>query len=211
VVVAIIAILAALLLPGLRNARESAKRVACASNLRQVWTAMAVYANDNEGFLPPHTNAHSNAPPRESFVANPTWNGHLRNFLANKAWGMNYLPEDHFGVYLSSRCLACAAQTKFLPSYAGYLQFYRSRQDPDDGIFGSHGLFSDNLAEPTGLPVLMDPGWSVLWPAIQPNLGPTHPGMCNVLFMGGHVRAFPWTGLNTNASYAQLLTSLTRQ
>ena len=46
VVVSIIAILAALLLPALRQAREKGKRAVCASNQRQQGTAMVMYASD---------------------------------------------------------------------------------------------------------------------------------------------------------------------
>jgi prepilin-type N-terminal cleavage/methylation domain-containing protein len=49
IVIAVIAILAALLLPVLRGARETARRVVCLSNLRQ-WAAAAMnYASDNNG------------------------------------------------------------------------------------------------------------------------------------------------------------------
>ena len=53
VVIGIIAVLVALLLPSLSRAREQAKQVACASNLRQVGVAMLLYANANRGQLFP--------------------------------------------------------------------------------------------------------------------------------------------------------------
>lgn len=52
VVVAIVAVLIALLLPALSRARQQAKRVACASNLRQNGIAILIYCQENNGWLP---------------------------------------------------------------------------------------------------------------------------------------------------------------
>ena len=53
VVIAIIAILAALLLPALSRAKGSAQRIACLSNLRQLRLAVGLYTTDHEGEIPP--------------------------------------------------------------------------------------------------------------------------------------------------------------
>ena len=52
VVIAIIAILAALLLPALSQAKEYARRIRCASNLRQLSTAVHMYTHESEDHLP---------------------------------------------------------------------------------------------------------------------------------------------------------------
>ena len=52
VVIAIIAILAAMLLPALRSAKDQVIKVSCMNNLRNWTQIMAIYAGDNNSFLP---------------------------------------------------------------------------------------------------------------------------------------------------------------
>ena len=52
VVVAIIAVLVAILLPALKAARDQARKVYCANDLRQIVIGMHGYANDYNDFLP---------------------------------------------------------------------------------------------------------------------------------------------------------------
>ena len=52
VVIAIIAILASMLLPALSRARESGRKATCTGNLKQIGTALALYAQDYEYYPP---------------------------------------------------------------------------------------------------------------------------------------------------------------
>jgi prepilin-type N-terminal cleavage/methylation domain-containing protein/prepilin-type processing-associated H-X9-DG protein len=69
VVIAIIAILAGMLLPGLARAKETAKRISCVNNMRQLSLALSLYADDNRGMFPVRTLGETN---------NPRWPGRLR-------------------------------------------------------------------------------------------------------------------------------------
>ena len=52
VVIGIIAVLIAILLPALAKARASANRIVCLSNVRQLYTGIALYCNDNNDVFP---------------------------------------------------------------------------------------------------------------------------------------------------------------
>jgi prepilin-type N-terminal cleavage/methylation domain-containing protein len=52
VVIGIIAVLMAILLPVLSKARAAANRTACMGNVRQLFTGILMYCNDNKGYFP---------------------------------------------------------------------------------------------------------------------------------------------------------------
>ncbi|MBI4023404.1 MAG: DUF1559 domain-containing protein [Verrucomicrobia bacterium] len=89
VVVAIISILAALLMPGLKIARDSARSTVCMNNLKQIGAACHLYANDYEGWTPSALN-----PP-----SNKTWNELL---------AIGYLPAPQVG---QATVFLCPAQS----------------------------------------------------------------------------------------------------
>ncbi len=62
IVVSIIALLIGILVPSLKKAKDAARRTACASNLRQIGTALRMYLNDSNDFLP---NAAPYTPPED--------------------------------------------------------------------------------------------------------------------------------------------------
>jgi prepilin-type N-terminal cleavage/methylation domain-containing protein/prepilin-type processing-associated H-X9-DG protein len=57
VVIGIIALLISILLPSLNRARETANRVKCANNLRQIGLSMMIYANEQKFQIFPRTKA----------------------------------------------------------------------------------------------------------------------------------------------------------
>jgi len=90
ITIAIIAILAAMLLPALNKARSKAHAIKCINNLKQCTTWLGFYASDNDDFMPLNT-----------------WNGSTHrwtNYLSGDGWPGSVKFTD----YITNRdCTAC--------------------------------------------------------------------------------------------------------
>lgn len=79
VVIGIIALLIGILLPALRGAKIQAQDVACASNVRQIVTALQIYVAEYKGKLPPAQDPNS--------IGGQTWHVKIWQNLLRKPFG----------------------------------------------------------------------------------------------------------------------------
>ena len=117
VVIAIIAILAALLMPALELARESARRVACLDQLRQISLATIMFANDREGYLP--TNSEHQGLWFGGY--SPDGSGQSMDFAryglkadewhVSSLWGTTVMGTKGYGYLSGNHLMACPSRT----------------------------------------------------------------------------------------------------
>ncbi len=87
VVIGIIALLISILLPALNDARRTANDVKCAINVKQLVTALVMYAGQNKGAYPPNINQLNPAQPVPPYLNNS-------NFWYDKERIGTYMPKS---------------------------------------------------------------------------------------------------------------------
>ncbi len=186
VVVAIIAILAAMLLPALRNAKESAHAAQCLSNLHQISLSLVSYIDDSGGYL-------------------PTICGKL---TALSLWP-NGIPYMDSCWHVRQNLFSCPSENRYwyggwgpgCLSYAYNGFVWCNPSDPTDPV-GSY--FVPSIKLPGLMPYVACAGhWAGLTPDIYTyyafrgdtspdvQIGTNHKGEANFLFMDWHAEWYP--------------------
>jgi hypothetical protein len=162
VVIAIIAILASMLFPAFSRARESAKRIVCISNLKQISMGVMMYTQDyDEGYPVGYPFWFQPAPPNSDLLVNvlypyvkstqvwscPSWKGHYSGtsaYLGNYSFITNtVLLNNVFGVpgLLDPRSLSGVNDPTSYPML--FCGIAPQQTDPDTSLMNAHTALND--------------------------------------------------------------------
>jgi len=193
VVVAIIAVLAAMLLPALKQAKDAAKTSACLNNLKQMGIALILYRDDNYEWIPPLGMYHATLNPNVQ--------------------GINEWPYrlNHYMKFSSSVLHSHQTKSPFVcpgdPSsdlYQGTQRFWIGYGWGVRGYYGMNNVLGDNMfggfapgydfmmrkyvKSPSSTVIYLD-GWDSGINYSFTLVSPRHTGRVNMLFVDGHTES----------------------
>lgn len=143
VVIAIIAVLAAVLLPALSQARERGLAIVCLSNTKQLTLATLVYADDHEGQLP--YNLAMSGSPASSFRTNLNWVNNVMTWdLSPDNTNLATIKEAALGAYVNGNTaiFRCPSDNVLSSVQAGAGWQARIRSYSMNALVGNAGAFS---------------------------------------------------------------------
>lgn len=184
VVVSIIMILASLLLPALKKTHETAKKIHCAGNMKQLAFGLGMYLQDNNSYYPTAFN-------------------NMGTIKVNRYWfdlikdNINATPGNSLPLYRGS-CLECRADgDRFAADgtmYTSYFYLYIFWTN-----YATRDIFAPKIKSPGSIGILSE-GWSSFgYPGSQARVGPEggrdiayslrarHSGRLNIVYCDGHV------------------------
>jgi len=196
VVIAIIAILGALLLPALSRARERARMSTCVNNLKQIGVALYMYLADYDDFFP------IRFPPADQWKLVLCNNGYLPKDAYSRAASNPARPPSVF---------ICPTDYGWDRSYddgwlyeGGYMGSYGPNEQSVFRVYSTH-MKLQKFKYPSVTVMVIDtanggtyhkytPDGHGCWSSILPlsfkhnRMRMDQPGVCNVLFIDGHVQ-----------------------
>jgi prepilin-type N-terminal cleavage/methylation domain-containing protein len=136
VTIAVIAILAAMLLPALSSAKAKAQQTTCLSNLKQVNVAVLLYASDNHDVLPTVANTDADGMKTDSFEV-------VYKPLVMRYAGLQGAPSP------SDKVFACPADKFFYNNWTWLPEAWHEQFYSDYSSYGFNGLGETSDVTPT--------------------------------------------------------------
>jgi prepilin-type N-terminal cleavage/methylation domain-containing protein/prepilin-type processing-associated H-X9-DG protein len=201
VVIAIIAILAAMLLPALNKARETAKKSACANNLKQQRLGCSLYTDDNDGFGTPYY--------QSNYPYDSNWTGytkHWPNFIKSYLGGTKIINKID---WIKQKSFMCPS-SNIGRVYTSYAMHTRS-DFPNAQIYYRMA----RIKNPSQKIILVDGNTGdayALWfdcnvecsPSNKNAAAPRHNHLVNIAWQDGHVGGHKRQFFVTNLSNSSL-------
>jgi prepilin-type N-terminal cleavage/methylation domain-containing protein/prepilin-type processing-associated H-X9-DG protein len=192
VVIAIIAILASMLLPALKSARESAKAISCKSTLKNYGIALHSYVGDHDGYL---------IPSYDNYTTSGAWENIIAPYFGYKAyWGSGALAginmSPHYGTLKYDRNLfICPSDTNYTSNVPSYAR--NSALGTPVGSNNTTPIKMLSFKTPSGKVAFGDSKGSTfnyrIFHTDYTDLGVIslrHFKSCNLVFIDGHVRGY---------------------
>jgi prepilin-type processing-associated H-X9-DG protein len=202
VVMAIIMILAATLMPALKGARQAAKKIQCAGNLKNIGAITLGYADDNNGFMPPSvwddywynklalsagifipSVAYPQKPAPTVFVC-PSNGFQVRGATTQWVYSVNYAMNTHCGIKWSSSSGENSQKLENMssPSASYILMDAATLEDNGHGVPSVYGYVEQGSPQQVGF----------IHGAPPPR------GVANILFGDGHAGSEKYETLDSN-------------
>jgi prepilin-type processing-associated H-X9-DG protein/prepilin-type N-terminal cleavage/methylation domain-containing protein len=174
VVIAIISMLAAMLLPALKRARESGKKISCANQLKQIGTCFSMYHGDYDGWMP-----------RDADDEKIRWMNKLDDYVN---LDVSYTDEKSCGIFKCPSWVWMQYDAYKRPGISYCINYYVTGPDPNHKKIANIDYPAEILLLADSACLGVSSSWNYVYDGTSTyRFNARHMNMLNILFCDGHV------------------------